>query len=111
MERRMRRREFLGLVGGAAAWPVGAGAQQRAVPVIGWLIQCEGGIERGINPFNQGLAETGDVVGRNVALERRDAEDHRERLPELAADLVRRKVAVIIATTGSAVEVAKAATQ
>jgi putative ABC transport system substrate-binding protein len=81
------------------------------MPVIGWLNQIEGQIDRAIAPFNQGLAETGYVVGRNVALERRDAEGHRERLPELAADLARRRVAVIIATTSTSVETAKAATQ
>jgi putative ABC transport system substrate-binding protein len=107
----IRRREFIAGLGSAAAWPLAARAQQGAVPVIGWLDQFERGIDRGVAPFNQGLAETGYVVGRNVALERRDAENHRERLPELAADLVRRAVAVIIAPTGGAVEAAKAATQ
>jgi putative ABC transport system substrate-binding protein len=108
----IRRRDFIILLGASAAsWPLAARAQQRSLPVIGWLNQIEGQIDRATAPFNQGLAETGYVVGRNVALERRDAEGHRERLPELAADLVRRRVAVIIATTGSSVEVAKAATQ
>jgi putative ABC transport system substrate-binding protein len=79
--------------------------------VIGWLNQIDGMFDRLIAPFSQGLVETGYVVGRNVALERRDAHGHRERLPELAADLARRRVAVIIAATGASVAAAKAATQ
>jgi putative tryptophan/tyrosine transport system substrate-binding protein len=107
----MQRRDFITFIGGAAAWPVAAKAQQQRLPVIGWLNQQVGGFDRVIVPFNQGLAETGYVVGRNVALERPDAEGLRGRLPELAADLVRRRVAVIIAQGGAPVEAAKAATQ
>ena len=108
----MRRREFITVLGGAAAaWPLAARAQQQAVPVIGWLNHFDGQVDLDMVSFNRGLTETGYVVGHNVALERRDAKGERARLPELAADLVRRRVAVIIATTGSAVQVAKAATQ
>ena len=100
----MRRREFIAALGGAAAWPLAARAQQRAVPVIGCL---NGGTEGAFGPqtaaFRRGLGEQGYVDGRNVQTLYRWAETHYERLPELAADLVRRGAAVIVASTDGTV--------
>src|SRR3954451_20603372 len=100
---RMRRRELIALVGGAAvAWPLAARAQQKGMPVIGYL--------NGTTPeanalmlaaFRQGLSETGWVEGRTVAIEYRWAEFHYDRLPALAADLVGHKVNVIAASGGT----------
>src|SRR5579863_8308845 len=98
---KMRRRDFIGLVGGAAAaWPVTARAQQR-LPVIGWLSDRNPETDApGLPAFRQGLGEQGFVVGQNIAVEYRFADGQHDRLPALAADLARRNPAVIIAGPG-----------
>ena len=102
---------FIGRVaGGLLAVPFAARAQQKAMPVIGYLGSGSPGLSAAIvAAFRQGLAETGYVEGQNVAIEYRWAEGHYDRLPALAADLVGRKVDVIVTTGGSAPRAAKAA--
>ena len=107
----MKRREFITLLGGAVAWPLVARAQQTVLPVVGFLSSSAlADRARYLPAFQQGVRETGYVEGQNVAIEYRWAQDQYDRLPDLAADLVRRRVTVIATHDTSSSIVAKAAT-
>jgi putative ABC transport system substrate-binding protein len=107
----MRRREFIAGLGSAAAWPVVTRAQQPAMPVIGYLGSQSADDSKVVTvPFLQGLKETGYVQGQNVAIEYRWAENQYDRLSAFAADFVRRRVAVIVASGTETSLAAKAAT-
>jgi len=107
----VRRREFITLVGGAVAgWPLAARAQQPGMPVVGYLSVGALTVDPHLAEFKQSLAEGGFVEGRDVVIERPSANGRYELLPALAADLVRRQVAVIVAITGSPALAAKGAT-
>src|SRR5262245_48624807 len=108
----MKRRDFITLMGGAAAaWPVAARAQQPTMPVVGFLDpRSPDAMADRLRAFHQGLKEVGYVEGENVTIIYRFAEDQYARLPELAAELVRRRVTVISASTSTGAAAAKAAT-
>src|SRR5262245_47763930 len=105
----MKRRDFITLLGGAAAWPLTARAQQAAMPVVGWLRAGQPATADRLAAFRQGLNDLGYIEGRNVAVELRDSDQY-DRLPDLASELVRDQVTAIFAYNLAAAVAARAAT-
>src|SRR5262245_22966281 len=103
----MRRREFIAALGGMATWPLAASAQQPALPVIGFLHSSSPEVYR-LRGFRQGLRDAGFIEGENLAIEYRWADNQIDRVPALAADLVRRPVAVIATGGAPSILAAKA---
>src|SRR5215469_13635685 len=108
----MRRRAFIeGIAASGVAWPLAARAQQSSVPAIGYLgLGSQQSDAFRVTAFREGLKEAGFVEGQNLTVEYRWAEQHHDRLPTMAADLVRHQVAVIVAPSSAALLAAKAAT-
>ena len=107
----MKRREFIGLVGGAAVWPLAAQGQQAAIRVIGVLaLELLARTRASLAPAQRRLAEMGYVEGQNLAFEYRAADNQEDRLAALVGDLVQRRVSVIVAPAGPSIVAAKAAT-
>ena len=106
----LRRRDFVTLLGGTAAWPLAARAQQSARPVVGLMHATARTNDDWVDAFKEGLSQTGYLDGRNVTIEFRSAEDQYDRLPAIAAEFVRRQVNVIAAGTPVAALAAKRAT-
>ncbi len=107
----MRRRNFLGVLGGAAAWPLATRAQQTALPVVGMLgASSAASSATPLASFREGLRDAGFIEGQNVVIEEKWAEGQYDRLPLLAAELVRRPAAIIVASNLPSVFAAKAAT-
>src|SRR5258707_13758096 len=107
----LKRREFIALLGGTAAWPLASHAQQPAMPVVGFLRSTPAtGFAYIIDPFRQGLNDAGFVEGKNVAIEYRWADNQQDRLPGLAADFLRRQVTAIVGAGVPAAQAGKART-
>ena len=106
----MRRRNFLGVLGGAAAWPLATRAQQTALPVVGLLNASSASNSLVFAVFREGLRDAGYIEGQNVVIEAQWADGHYDRLPVLAAELVHRPAAIIVASSLPSVFAAKAAT-
>src|SRR5262245_62263001 len=107
----IRRRKLLAVLGGAAAWPLAARAQPPAMPMVGFLRSTPAtGFAYIVDPFRQGLNDAGFVEGKNVAIEYRWADNQQDRLPGLAADLMRRQVTAIVGAGVPAAQAGKAAT-
>jgi putative ABC transport system substrate-binding protein len=107
----MRRRDFIGVIGGAAAWPLVASAQQQALPLVGIAVAGSAEVlRRALAGFEDGLKEAGFIAGQNVSVEYRFAEGQFDRFPEFISEFVRRKTSVIVTTSNAGAHAAKKAT-